>query len=76
MSYPLNYLYAMQMVTLQFQTPQDLTGFRTVLTPDTIFKVNVSELTLTCSCSEKDIAKAMNHFGAKVIKLPDFKKRI
>ncbi len=55
------------MVTLQFQTPQELTAFRTVLTPNTSYKVNISQLTLTCTCSKKDIAKAMEHFGARVI---------
>jgi hypothetical protein len=59
----------MDIITLQFQTPQDLTGFRKMV-EGKLLGVNVKELTITCHCSLPDIAHAMNYYGAKVIESP------
>ena len=56
----------MDTITLQFQTPQDLIGFRK-MAGNKITEVNIKDLTLTCTCDMRDIAHAMNHFGACVI---------
>ncbi|HYH16829.1 MAG TPA: hypothetical protein VD794_16470 [Flavisolibacter sp.] len=56
----------MDTITLQFQTPQDLSGFRK-MAGNKIVEVNIKELVLTCHCNLPDIANAMNYFGAKVI---------
>jgi hypothetical protein len=57
----------MEKVTLQFQTPQNLTGFRKLLSGDAKFTVDVANLTITCSCSQLDIEKAIKNFGAVII---------
>ncbi|MDB5253397.1 MAG: hypothetical protein JWP27_2566 [Flaviaesturariibacter sp.] len=56
----------MERVTLQFQTPQDLTNFRKSVLGKPI-ETDIHNLTLTCECSPTDIALAMNSFGARVI---------
>jgi hypothetical protein len=60
----------MERVTLQFQTPQDLTNFRKSVI-DKPIQTDIHNLTLTCDCSLTDIALAMNSFGAKVIETND-----
>jgi hypothetical protein len=60
----------MQMVTLQFQTPQDLAGFKK-MAADHVVKVDFKELRLTCQYSLPDIAQAMNYYGAKVLDDPN-----
>jgi len=56
----------MQTIVLQFQTPQDLAGFKKMAAHH-IVKVDLKELRLTCSCSLPDIAQAMNYYGAVVL---------
>ena len=57
----------MELVTLQFQTPQDLTNFRkSVIHKEN--KIDIANLRLTCQCTAEDLALAMNSFGAKVLK--------
>ncbi|MDB5197397.1 MAG: hypothetical protein JWP88_1768 [Flaviaesturariibacter sp.] len=53
-------------VTLQFQTPQDLTNFRKSLDARQV-RTDIPNLRLTCECTKNDLALAMNSFGAKVI---------
>ena len=54
------------LVTLQFQTPQDLTAFRQAVVARNV-KTDIANLRLSCECSQDDIALAMNSFGAKVV---------
>ena len=56
----------MELITLQFQTPQDLSGFRKMIDKK-IVEINIKELIITCHCDLPDVANAMNYFGAKVI---------
>jgi hypothetical protein len=54
------------LVTLQFQTPQDLTNFRKAVThkPN---KIDIANLRLVCECDKHNVALAMNNYGAVVI---------
>jgi hypothetical protein len=61
----------METITLQFQTPQDLSGFRKVAKIK-VTEVSIRELTVVCDCENTDIALAMNSFGAVVIKSQQF----
>ena len=56
----------MEFVTLQFQTPQDLTNFRKAVIhkPN---KIDIPNLRLTCECDKHNVALAMNNYGARVI---------
>jgi hypothetical protein len=56
----------MERVTLQFQTPQDLSNFRKAACD--IKEVNIRDLTMICECTDTEIARAMNYYGAVVIK--------
>jgi hypothetical protein len=56
----------MEKVTLQFQTPQDLSNFRKAACE--IKEINIRELTMLCECTQVEIARAMNYYGARVIK--------
>lgn len=56
----------MQTVLLQFQTPQDLAGFKK-MAADHVINVNVKELQLTCECSLPTIAQAMNYYDAVIL---------
>ena len=56
----------MELVKIQFQTPQDLTGFRKVV-KSKIDQTNIADLYIVCQCSKEEIAIAMNHFGGRVI---------
>ncbi|MCW3073892.1 MAG: hypothetical protein JWP69_961 [Flaviaesturariibacter sp.] len=58
----------MPTITLQFQTPQDLSGFKNNLELNG-YTINIRELTLTCSCCPEQIELATYHFGAKVLKI-------
>ena len=51
---------------LQFQTPQDLTGFRKAAS-ESILKTDIKNLIVVCNCSDKNVALAMNNFGAMVV---------
>ena len=55
-----------ELVTLQFQTPHDLTTFRQAVKARNL-KTDIANLRLTCECTKQDIALAMNSYGAKVI---------
>jgi hypothetical protein len=60
------YLYkSMEIVKLQFQTPQDLTHFRKSV-QEGILEIDIANLTLVCDCTKIDIARAMNN-GATVV---------
>lgn len=56
----------MELVSLQFQTPQDLASFRQVVKSRTV-RVDLKELHLVCHCSESDIELAVNHYHAVVL---------
>ena len=56
----------MEIITLQFQTPQDLATFRKLLGTDIIQSADIANLTLSCNCSKLEIAKAMNIFKAEI----------
>jgi hypothetical protein len=56
----------MQSIILQFQTPQDLAGFRKMVS-EQITEVNILNLTIRCMCNLPEIALAMNYYGAKVV---------
>ncbi|HYH14758.1 MAG TPA: hypothetical protein VD794_06055 [Flavisolibacter sp.] len=56
----------MQTIILQFQTPQDLSGFRK-MAADYITDVSILHLTIRCKCNLPEIALAMNYYGAKVL---------
>lgn len=56
----------MEMVTLQFQTPQDLALFRQVVKSRTV-RVDLKELHLVCHCSESDIELALDHYHAVIL---------
>lgn len=53
-------------VTIQFQTPQDFTRFRS-LVDNKILEKDIVNLRITCECGPEDIAYAMNYLGARVI---------
>ncbi|TCJ16538.1 hypothetical protein EPD60_07275 [Flaviaesturariibacter flavus] len=53
-------------VTIQFQTPQDFTRFRS-LVDNNIIEKDLINLSITCNCSDKEVAYAMNYLDAKVI---------
>jgi hypothetical protein len=55
----------MERVILQFQTPQDLIGFRKQAGA-VIIKSDVTNLILHCDCTKEVIAIAINEFGAVV----------
>ena len=56
----------MELVSLQFQTPQDLASFRQVVKSRTV-RVDLKELHLVCHCSESDIELAVNHYHAVIL---------
>jgi hypothetical protein len=56
----------MQQITLQFETPQDLAGFRKLVQTSS-FEINIRELTMICDCTPSEIAIALKTYGAKVI---------
>jgi Chloramphenicol O-acetyltransferase len=56
----------MELVKIQFQTPQDLTGFRKVVKTQ-ILEFNIAQLFIICQCSKEQIAIAMNYFGGKIV---------
>lgn len=56
----------METITLQFQTPQDLTNFRKSVNHKTN-KIDILNLRLTCQYTPEDVALAINSFGAKVV---------
>jgi hypothetical protein len=59
----------MKTITLQFQTPQDLSGFRKMAVLK-IIEVQIKELRLACECSMLDLEKEINYYGAKIIDTP------
>ncbi|RYY39039.1 MAG: hypothetical protein EOO08_12255 [Chitinophagaceae bacterium] len=52
-------------VTIQFQTPQDFTRFRSLVSGQ-VTTVNIADLSITCACTPDLIAHAMNDFGGMV----------
>ncbi|RYY83988.1 MAG: hypothetical protein EOO15_20280 [Chitinophagaceae bacterium] len=52
-------------VTIQFQTPQDFMRFRSLVSGQ-VTTVNISELSITCTCTQELMAHAMNEFGGMV----------
>lgn len=57
----------MNVIHLQFQTPQTLTSFRQSMSSRDI-KVDIVNLTLSCNCNDLDVNLATKSFGATVIK--------
>ncbi|GAA4341868.1 hypothetical protein [Flaviaesturariibacter amylovorans] len=53
-------------VTLQFQTPQDFSRFRSLVSGQ-VTTIDIANLSITCLCSRELVAHAMNYFGGKVI---------
>ena len=53
----------MDTITLQFQTPHDLAGFRKQVA-NSIVEVNIKELILVCACALPEVATAINYYGA------------
>ncbi|MDB5253395.1 MAG: hypothetical protein JWP27_2564 [Flaviaesturariibacter sp.] len=60
----------MNVIQLQFQTPQALASFRQSMSSRNI-KVDIVNLTLSCDCSELDVDLATTSFEATVIKHPN-----
>ena len=56
----------MELVSLQFQTPQVLASFRQVVKSRTV-RVDLKELHLICHCSQSDIELAVNHYNAVIL---------
>jgi hypothetical protein len=59
----------MEKTRLQFQNPQDLINFQKAI-PSCSYRIDMTNLILTCDCNEEDIKKALEAFGAKVVALP------
>ncbi|RYY85066.1 MAG: hypothetical protein EOO15_17950 [Chitinophagaceae bacterium] len=59
----------MENVKVQFQTPQDFQMFRKMAT-NHIVSVSIPELYIICNCALKEIAEAINQFGAVVTDFP------
>ena len=59
----------MSVMHLQFQTPQALASFRQSMSSRKI-KVDITNLTLSCDCSDLDINLATKSFGATLIIQP------
>jgi hypothetical protein len=60
-------LPAMTKVTLQFQTPQDFSKFRNLVSGQ-VTTTNIGDLTITCRCSDELVAHAMNMLGGRVVR--------
>lgn len=56
----------MEKVSLQFQTPQDLSNFRKFVKVG-ITDFNIANLQLTCEGEKEIIAMAITSYGAKII---------
>ncbi|TCJ14431.1 hypothetical protein EPD60_10600 [Flaviaesturariibacter flavus] len=59
----------MEIVKIQFQTPQDFQRFRK-LALERVVSVNIAELSMICHCFMSDIANAINLFGATITDAP------
>ena len=59
----------MNVIHLQFQTPQTLASFRQSMSSRKI-KVDIVNLTLSCNCSDLDVNLATTSFGATIISKP------
>ena len=59
----------MNLIQLQFQTPQTLASFRQSMSTRNI-KVDIVNLTLSCDCSDLDVNLATKSFGAVIINKP------
>ena len=55
-----------ELITLQFQTLQDLNLFKQAVDARNLV-TDVANLQLICKCSKENIALAMNSFGAKLV---------
>jgi hypothetical protein len=59
----------MNLVRLEFQTPQDFQNFRKTVA-DNVQEISISNLSIICDCTMNDIEKAINQFGATVKDAP------
>jgi hypothetical protein len=59
----------MEIISLQFQTPQALTSFRK-LANIKVIRTDVTELVIYCECTPENMELAMKHYGAVVKKEP------
>ena len=57
----------MQLVTLQFKTPKDLSNFRKKVEGSTL-EINIRELRLLCRCSSEHLNLAITNFRATIVK--------
>jgi hypothetical protein len=55
----------MELVTLQFDTPQHFSAFRKILS-DTSFEMSVVNLTISSKFTKDEIELAITKYGAKV----------
>ncbi|GAB4093551.1 hypothetical protein [Flaviaesturariibacter terrae] len=53
-------------VTIQFQTPQDFSRFRSMVSGQ-VTTINIGNLSITCNCTPELLAHAMNDFGGVVL---------
>lgn len=53
-------------VKLQFQTPQQFSQFRNSV-PDCITESDIANLTITYTCNDEEIARAIRTLGATVV---------
>lgn len=55
----------MQVIALQFDTPQNLYIFRRT-SKVKVVRTDVTELVIYCECCQQDIDYAVKHYGARV----------
>ena len=53
-------------VSIRFTSLTKLWAFRVAINVN-VFEMNMSQLTITCQCSEEDIKLAENKYGGKVV---------
>jgi hypothetical protein len=56
-----------EIITLQFQTPQEFSRFKKKVTTE-IIEYNIRDLTITLRCTEEIHASAIKNMNAKIIK--------
>lgn len=59
----------MEIVKIQFQTPQDFQRFRKLAT-ERIVSFDIAELSMVCRCIMSDIVNAINYCGATITDIP------
>lgn len=65
-SYNTTLSFNMKKVTLSFKTQADLKRFHSLI-GEAAFEFNISEMTITCKCDEREIELAVNAFNAKIL---------